>query len=312
MFATKPKEEKLTSDSVRIRIKRLMANKVPVTIATFIAEQKKDENFNVILEGDDGRFKQELSIMKERVIDILKSKLELRGYSQEKKLQIINQKIREQEDRIKKIEKGEIIYREGISEKDLEKLKKDNPDAVKVNIINERNKLKHYKVLKYIVENEGDGSYEEIDVDGMRCMSFLSKDGDLIPIFHNASKVSMYEDIASKKKFYKQEQDKIELEFLRENKSIFGGYFDNFLKVVFIILFIANVIWAGYNASVAKKYAELYSSSSLAKITETNAKVIGKVGDLFEQCIDPNSTLKKEVSEKDNIFKKVNKAVGLG
>ena len=240
----------INKSTVRIVIKRLLANKIPVEIAEFDAVQEK-EGYNLVLVGDNGKFREDLEIIKHDIITFYKDKLKLmsEGMTREQKIKVVKEKIRQQEELVKKIKDGEI-------KNEIKEVKNDKDVVItkRANIIDEQNKLTAFKVLLYDIENEGEGSYEIINLGGQREKHFLYMDGMLYPYFHRATDLTLHPDIATKRKHHRSEQLLLDRDLTEETKSVFTGVFLNIMKVLFIVLFALTIIWS---SNVNKKAIEI-------------------------------------------------------
>jgi len=225
----KNKESKLAGTTVKIKVKKLLGDRVPLTFAEFTATQKKDRSFNLTLVNEENNFIEYMSIIKLQMIEQLLFKLDTMAKNKNEKIELIQNKIKKQEERLKKIKNG--MFKETVEENN-EQVEKD------INIIDEENKLLAYKGLMFVVENEGEGTYEEINLNGERQMSFLYNDGILYPYFHNATKISLYPGIATKKKIFKDEEQQLIEDYREEIGGGKAGLFSNILKITVVILII--------------------------------------------------------------------------
>lgn len=229
----KDKNESLSGNIVNINIYRLMSDRTPIQIAEFPALQTKDENYNINLENPDANFKEELGIQRDKIIDYLVYKLELNKLKYDDKIKKVKEKINSIESDIKNLKDGEI-------------------NGVQINSVDLDVELQQYKVLKYTIENSGDGSFEIINKNNTRELHLLYQDGILIPYFWRSTKsedsiLTIYPEIASKRKFYKQEQDIINEERLSEQSNFFSGIKGLIITIAITLLIIGNLIWASRN-----------------------------------------------------------------
>ena len=253
----KKDEKGITEQTIHIVVKRIMG-KVPVIVGEFDAIQERDNNFNITAVNEDYNFREELDISKHNILDFLKYKLELRNFSNEKKLEKLDEKIKQLEDIMKDYKAGKIpndkpfkvkketltpSLRDKVTEEDI-----DEQGFVFVNKIDLEDEITQYKVLRYAIENDGEGSYEIINATGKRQMEFCIIEGVLYPYFHrtNTSKgtvLTMYPDITSKRKFYKEADDRILEDFLKsQNDGIFTGIKGIIITIAIVILFITGTI----------------------------------------------------------------------
>jgi len=253
------KEQKITENSVRIRIHR-PRNNTPVEIGVFIAEMSKDSSQNVILINDSNKFKEDLSVLTDSCISDIKYKLKTRSDTREKQISELCNAIKEQEDKIKDVKDGKILTKTIIAtEKDEKGKEKEVQKEVKVNIVTEENKLRLLKVTKYAIETSGDGSFEIIEQDGMPCMSYLVQDGELIPEFYRMPKekgeiLTIRPEASANKKHYKETQDIIDRDYLDSTKDPFSGLFGLIFKILLVVIFIVGIFW---NVQLSKREADI-------------------------------------------------------
>ena len=283
----KDKRQKIAKPVVHIVIKRLMGN-MPIIVAEFDAVQDRDDDFNQKLINEEYHFKEDLDISKHKIIELLKYKLDLENIKSDdskdlkkKKLEAIDKKISEQEIIIKdiKFNSKKVIPAEGDDLPEEEESK---------NLIDEEYKLSQFKALRFVVQNEGEGTYEEINSSGARQMTFLLKEGVFYPYFHCATNVSLYPDIGSKRKIYKERQAMIDGDFAEENRNPFTGIFKYALQVIFVLLIISAIYW---NLELQKDRQEFTEYVDQSTFGELLAKAEGsyiKCADIYTELIDTN------------------------
>jgi len=268
------KLEKISNSEVSIVIKRLMGGRTPITVAEFKAEETNDENYNLILQGDGGSFKENIDNVKHDVIDYLKYKLDIKQMPFERKIKTIKDTITTQEKKIKDIDNGF--------------WKDENGKSIKVNIYDEEDKLRHYKALLFCVENDGDGSYIELLQDGTRRITFLSEEGILTPYFHNASNVSMYPDVGSKRKQFRSEQLLIDQELKDDLSNDWGNLLKWALKVVPVVLLVLNIFWSSNLMSRSSELDNFYDESYIKTLSEKFDMTNIKCADYYAQTMEAN------------------------
>lgn len=271
----KGNDTKISSNEVCVIIKGLLGGKTPREIGRFKAIEENDENYNLVLRGDDGKFKENIDNVKHDIIDYLKYKLDLNQTSYKEKIQLVKDKIIKQENKIRDIEDG---YH--VDEKT--KIK------TKVNLYDEEDRLRHYKTLLFSIENEGDGSYIELLQDGTRQITFLSQDGILTPYFMNAPKVTMYPDIGSKRKLYRGEQLLIDQELKDDLAGDWGNLLKWAIKIIPVVILVINIFWSvnlmDRSSELDKFYDESYIKSLQDKWDLTNIKC----ADYYAQTMEAN------------------------
>ena len=231
MFKKKDKKKGVNSSTVHVRILRLMSDRTPVEILEFNAIQERDINFNIQIVNEDVNFKEELAVQEHKIIEYLKYRLNLTKLTRKEKIKIINDKVTELEDKVKECEK------------DKDHTDEDND----MNIRDYEAELMHYKVLRYSVQNGKEGSYERINIHGQREIQFLYQDGVLVPYFMLSSKddeetLTMYPDVASKRKFYRETDNRILEEFMASQTNFFTGFKGMVVTIAIVALVIGLVI----------------------------------------------------------------------
>lgn len=256
LFNTKKKDKTIQGNLTHIVIYRELANNLPVAVAEFDAQQEKDDNYNLVLVNENEKFKEDISFVEDPLVSFFKYKLDLikSEKSRKEKIDLIEQKIAEQQKLIKSISDGFLNI---------------DGKKTKVNRIDEENKLTIYKILKYDYENKGDGSYEIINTQGQKEIHFLTKDGVLIPYFHKSSgNLTKYPDLSSKRKIYKEVQDMIDKERLDEQKDVFGGVIGLILKILLVVMLVGNIIAFGLNMDKARELSQMQDSSYWKQIID--------------------------------------------
>jgi len=221
----------VNSNNVHVRILRLMSDRTPVEILEFDATQERDNNFNIQIVNEDVNFKEELAIQEHKIIEYLKYRLNLSNLTKADKLIQIKAKIKEAQDNVKECEA------------DPDHTDEENDK----NIRDYEAELMHYKVLKYSVENGKEGSYERINISGQREIQFMYQDGVLVPYFmlstkDNEETLTMYPDVASKRKFYRETDNRILEEFMASQTNFFTGFKGMVVTIAIVLLALGLVI----------------------------------------------------------------------
>jgi len=255
------KNKNIAKNETIIIIKRLMGN-IPVTVARFKANQERDNDFNLVLiNKDESNFKEDISITQNKLIDLLKYKLDLTGKTKEEKIKLIDVAISSQEKLLKQIKSED------------PSLKTPNPndseDAITKNIIDEDYRLCTLKTLRFTVKHDGAGSYEEINEDGYKQIMFVSIDGILYPYFHSSTNVTLHPDISSKRKIHKERGDMIEADYLNENKGIFSGWFLHIMKFLIVALLVFNMWWTFDLLEARQEFDSFVDSSAFGQLLES-------------------------------------------
>jgi len=291
------KRQKISKPVVHIVIKRLMGN-MPIIVAEFDAVQDRDDDFNQKLINDEYHFKEDLDISKHKIIELLKYKLDLENIKAEDvdgdgkvtkrdvlkmKLKAIDKKIAEQEIIVKDLKYND--KKKVLKPGEDEELKEEGDD---LNLIDEEYKLNQLKALRFVVQNEGDGTYEEINSSGARQMTFLLKEGVFYPYYHCATNVTLYPDIGSKRKIYKERQSMIDGDFAEENRNPFTGIFKYALQVIFVLLIISAIYWNLELQQDRQEFTEFMDQSAMANILEKAEGSYVKCADIYTELIDTN------------------------
>ena len=291
------KRQKISKPVVHIVIKRLMGN-MPIIVAEFDAVQDRDDDFNQKLINEEYHFKEDLDISKHKIIELLKYKLDLENIKAEDvdgdgkvtkkdvlkmKLKAIDKKIAEQEIIVKDLKYND--KKKVLKPNEDEELKEEGDD---LNLIDEEYKLNQLKALRFVVQNEGDGTYEEINSSGSRQMTFLLKEGVFYPYYHCATNVTLYPDIGSKRKIYKERQAMIDGDFAEENRNPFTGIFKYALQVIFVLLIISAIYWNLELQKDRQEFTDFMDQSAMASILEKAEGSYVKCADIYTELIETN------------------------
>ena len=296
-FKKKPKKkenlEDLGAPIIEIRVKRYEAENLPVEIGRFLATQVKSSNgASLQYVSEDGSFRRDAIITKNEVQESLIYKLNLNAFSKDEKLVIAKDVIKKQEQRIAKIKDGILII------KVLDKETKIEIDKeIKVNIIDEENKLKHYKVLRDDVKNNGAGSYIEM-VNGTRVMHLKYEDGLFYPFKWVKGTATIYADNGVKQKHYKSQQELINEEYADSMAGRGGAQWFRILVIANILFLLANLGFAFYTNSDYKDNAETLAIEG-SEMCKTYINNVGEdicEGVIFEKERIRNQTEVKNVT----------------
>jgi len=252
----KKQDKGFDSKVIHIVIKRLISGVTPQTVAEFNATQTRDNNFNLTVVNEDENFKEDIEFAKNETIFHLKYRLDLEKYDLKEKIEVINESIKKQQERVRKIKDGKI-------------------DDLVVNVFDEKSKLRKLKVLKYVVENESKGSYEELNSKGQRQITFLLNNGVFVPYFHKApvdekgENIDLHPDIGSKRKIFKEKDQELEKRMLEAQLGFLGTNLGKILTIAFIILFIGNMMGYWENMQRSQQITKTLDDSFWNNVEET-------------------------------------------
>jgi hypothetical protein len=282
------KRKNISKPTIHVIVKRLMGN-MPITIAEFDAILDRDDDFNQKIINEEYHFKEDIDVSAHKIIELLKYKLDLENLKADnpadlkaKKLEAIDKKIAEQENIVKTI-KFSSTEVQGI-EVDPDK---DEGESTG-NIIDEDYKLQQLKALRFVVQREGEGVYEEVNANGTRQMMFLQKEGVFYPYYHCSTNVTLYPDIGSKRKVYKERQAMIDADYIDENRNPFSGIWKNVLWIMLIIVFLLNVYWSMELSKDRQEFSNMVDSSMFGQILEKAEGSYIKCADIYTELIETN------------------------
>lgn len=267
------KRKNILSNRVKVIIKRKLGEHLYGIAGQFYCEEKKDDvSSSLVIYNEKRKFKESLDQTKQSFINNLSYKLNLKKLTTGGKIDAVLTKIDEQEERVKSISEGKI-------------------NGEIVNEIDERNKLKHYKILLDYVKYSGNGSYEEINENGERQYTFLFDGGMYIPFFHGSTNVSMSPDHGSKRKIWRAEQDLIDQEKLRDLGSPWEQLFKKLGLIALTLLLIANVYWTNQVMTKSQEYDQFLDSSSYKDLVEKIETSNLKCAVYYSQSMEENVEL---------------------
>jgi len=257
LLTGKKELEELGNPVIEIRVKRFEAENLPVEIARFVAIQYSTGT-NLEYVGNKNTFRRDVNIKKNEVQESLIYKLNINNLSREEKIKVVEKKIKEQEKLIASFKDGYAVKKFKCKytddEKETAKLNhKELPEfenkKVKVNIIDEENKLKHYKVLLDDVKYNGDGSYVEM-VNGLRVMHLKYEDGLYYPFKWIKGSANIYADNGTKQKHFKSSDVLIKEEHADALAGTGSVQWLRIVQIASIILLIANIGFMYYTYQV--------------------------------------------------------------
>jgi len=239
----KEQEAGASLPDIHVVICTLKGGNYPIEILEFDAIQNKDEDFNMFAINGKMKWREELERKRHYIIDHLLYKLNASSEIKENKLIAIDVKIKELEDKIKN---------KTDAKKETVDMKVTNLND-NHNLIDLQNDVRHYKVLRYTVDNAGEGSYEIINKNGKREMRFLARDGIFHPYFYRSDSdkgtpLTLYPDISLNRKYYREVDEKITDRYLKsQDGNFFAGIKGVLITIAIVLLVIANIMWASNN-----------------------------------------------------------------
>lgn len=237
------KKKGVGGNVIHVVIKKKLGEGLISTIAEFDVTQIQDENYNSKLVNTDLNFKEDYSFEKITAISILESKLG--GLSQDEQIKEIEKKIKKQTERLKLIKDGRLFSSENISKYDAASTQeaKDLIPCETINIIDENNELKSLKGALFYFQHKGNTSYEELDINGKRQITFLARDGVLVPFSINVAKEETSEDKSTKRKIYYEKDYDIEKRYADSQNNGAGKVMFMIGLVVVGILIITGIVF---------------------------------------------------------------------
>ena len=246
IWKKKKKDAKSVSENlVRIEVFRLLGGNVPYSIAKFEATQVRDSDNNLVLIESSNSFKDDVDITKNKLIENLKERLELHKLDLPARVKAVEKRIVTQQDFLSKVKDGYTVKK--IKDGETGKAKEIK---VKVNKLDEECRLREYQALLDVLKNDGEGSYETVDSDGLKRIFYLYKEGILIPYKFIKAKTTLYPDISTKRKLYKENQDLIDQDFFNDNKGFFSGW-KRWVGVGIMLLWMISLIYWSVNLNSA-------------------------------------------------------------
>lgn len=288
------RQKNINEPKFKIIIYKTLGRDVYQEIDNFYATQKKDNSGSMFLVNEDHNFKESLAISKNEEVEKLKERLNIKKLSIEDQRKALDNKIIEQEKRIRNIEGGIIKH---VIPKDKER--EEQIIEEKVNSIEENKRLKQLKVLKYVINHTDKGSYDSIDGDGFRQRFYLYDEGALLPMFWDRKTASLYVAVDTAIKFYKADQDLINADFADENRDKWAKIGRGLMVVLFVVLFIGNIYWAMQIMERSNELDDRSTAMALA-IEESN----------FGQCIGQISTTNNALLEIIDEYRAENNSTG--
>jgi hypothetical protein len=123
--------------------------------------------------------------------------------------------------------------------------------------------LRILKVTKFALENEGEGSFEQIELDGMRCITYIAQDSHLTPIYikvpndpKSNEPITMYKDESLKRKYQKEATDIITADYMESMNDNVSKTLSLVAKVLLVLLVLGNIFLFMSNLNRTKEIDE--------------------------------------------------------
>jgi len=262
-----------------------------------------------MIKNEDKFFKEDLSFLKEPLIEDILRKVKNRFSSKDEQIKALDIAIKNQDERLSRIVGGKL---KPIKVLNSPEIKEDKWE--KVNKISEDCKLRILKVTKFTLENEGEGSFEQIESDGMRCITYVAQDSHLTPMFIKVPNdpkthepITMYKDESLKRKYQKEATDIITSDYMDSMNDKTSKLLAIASKVLLVLLVLANIFLFMHNINRDKAISER-ESELLAKWQESPVGIcqnaIAESSQVILNQIETNQVLidyaKEVLSEKTN------------
>lgn len=212
-----------------------------------MAEEKSDENNNVVVINSEKRFKEDFNFSQDRVFETLNYNLKTQNKTKKEKAAILDKAIKTQEELVDSLST------------DMELNKDYNANDVE-------HKLRQLRVLREALQMESKGNYMRLAKGGVRQYDLVAVDGVLYPYFFGSRWYRAYPDLTIKKKIFNQENTIFRNEISNLQKGILNWVtvITLLIGVVMIAIGIGAIIWA------MGDHAELTTNANKGAITCTN------------------------------------------
>lgn len=236
-----------------------MLSNTPVEIAIFEAEIIRDKDNNLVITNVDKFFREDLAFLKEPLVEDVLRKVKNRFSSKTEQIKALDIAITNQENRLSRIVAGKL---KPLATKEVPEIPPEDKWE-KVNKISEDCKLRILKVTKFTLENEGEGSFEQIESDGMRCITYIAQDSHLTPMFIRVPNdpktnepITMYKDESLKRKYQKEATDIITSDYMESMNDNVSKTLAMVGKVLFVLLILGNIFLFMHNINRDKSISE--------------------------------------------------------
>lgn len=255
----------ISSNKILVKVYKHFGSNTSFLKAEYIAVEKRDNYKNLISINADYAHNEDTDFTIDDVYREMQVILEFKNYTKDKKLEILDRKIKYQE-------------------KLLTYLRTFPELNAAYNYADEFIKSTDYKLLRnYISKHDESGAYFSIEK-GMRVYSFESVDGFLVPIWHGIDTYSQYPDHTRKLKITIQEDQRMRQEMREYNKERKIGQALSMALIMNIILFsillfAAYKVWDKNNSMDDKIHASAYQCA------EYTSKINTEITQILENTV---------------------------
>lgn len=285
-------EEKLKSSDIKIRIWRQVSEDLVKEAGSLIATEKKDSNNNLLVINEEKKFKEDLNFATDRVYEIMNFSLDLHGIDNKAKANILDKKIKEQEEFLLRFEK----------EVELN---------AKYNYRDQEVKLRQLKVFRDSLRREKKGNYMRLSTNNVREYEFVVIDGILYPYFFGSKFQRVYPDLTLKKKIFNHENTV----FKNETANMLNSSL-SWLPVVIlgiaIVWTMGNGLWT-YNLmqdtndiSMEVNQGSMVCQETLATITKNYGGIINDYMQVKQQESQNNINNEKQSNNNNKPNSQIN------
>jgi len=278
---TDAEKQKAATNKLKILIWRPVGADLMIQVGKpLIVEEKPDSSGNLIAINEEKRFKEDLNFSKDRIYELMEYDLGLQNIDKKEKLIILNEKIKDQENIVKKINLN------------VEENKN-------YNALDEEKKLKQLKVYFYSLQKEFNGNYMRLGFGGIRQYEFVAVDGVLYPYIFGSKFFRVYPDLISKKKIFNQENTI----FRNEAAALFNKH----LPMAALITLVVGLILIGigtamivYDNEESDKLNAMANQGSVI-CTQTLSQITKNYGGIINDYMQvKQSELDKDINTKNN------------
>jgi len=264
---TNEKLKGISSNKIWIKVFKDFGSNTAILKAEYDATERRDTYNNLIAINKEFLHDEDIDFSMDDVYNEMQVLLEFKNKKKVDKIEVLDKKIKYQEELIKILEKF--------------------PEFNSIyNYSDENLKLKDYRLLTEYTQNiEGAGAYFTIEK-GKRVYSYDSVDGFLIPVWRGIAKHSQYPDHTRKKKIViqediilKQELQKYNINKKLGNMLVWGMIINSILMAIFVFgIFKTTAIYTDYDAkahesaSLCVEYTSSINYNGDIKFLKLNSK----------------------------------------